>query len=94
MPSSSDPSSDHLPRHATRGRGTPINPPNRFEKISAEVDETAWADMDPDDVIRPGPQTQFFDDDSQSILSRNDSPDVPFTYGVNPYRGCEHVLLA
>lgn len=90
MPSCPDPSSDHLPRHATRGRGTPINPPNRFEKISAEVDETALADLDPDDVVRPGPQTQFFDDDSQSILSRNDSPDVPFTYGVNPYRGCEH----
>lgn len=24
------------------------------------------------------------------ILSRNDSPDVPFESSVNPYRGCEH----
>jgi DNA repair photolyase len=26
----------------------------------------------------------------RSIISRNDSPDVPFEQSVNPYRGCEH----
>lgn len=83
-------SSSRLPRHAGRGRGTPINPPNRFTPLRVEIDETAEADLAPEDVIRPSPQTQFYDDDSQSILSRNDSPDVPYTYGVNPYRGCEH----
>ncbi|GAB5559775.1 MAG: PA0069 family radical SAM protein [Synoicihabitans sp.] len=90
VPTSPDPSSEHLARHATRGRGTAINPANRFEKISLEIDDAALADLDPGEVERPGPSTQFFDDDSQSILSRNDSPDVPFTFGVNPYRGCEH----
>lgn len=85
-----DPNTDHLPRHTGRGRGTPINPPNRFERLHLAVDPHALADLDPNDVTRPCPQTQFFDDDSQSILSRNDSPDVPFTYGINPYRGCEH----
>lgn len=84
------PSSSSLPRHGGRGRGTPINPPNRFEQIRVEIDEAALADLDPDEVVRPNPRTQFFDDNSQSILSRNDSPDVPYTYGVNPYRGCEH----
>jgi DNA repair photolyase len=29
-------------------------------------------------------------DDSREILSRNDSPDVSFTWSVNPYRGCLH----
>ncbi len=29
-------------------------------------------------------------DASRSILSRNDSPDLPFRYSVNPYRGCFH----
>jgi DNA repair photolyase len=29
-------------------------------------------------------------DRSRSILSENDSPDVPFRFGANPYRGCEH----
>lgn len=90
VPSDSPESSSSLPRFAGRGRGTPINPPNRFERLHLELDDAAMADLDPEDVVRPNPRTQFFDDDSQSILSRNDSPDVPYTFGVNPYRGCEH----
>ena len=27
---------------------------------------------------------------AKSIISRNDSPDIPFTQSINPYRGCEH----
>lgn len=27
---------------------------------------------------------------SRSILSENDSPDIPFRWSVNPYRGCQH----
>jgi len=27
---------------------------------------------------------------ARSILTRNDSPDVPFDRSINPYRGCEH----
>jgi DNA repair photolyase len=29
-------------------------------------------------------------DASRTILSRNNSPDVPFTWSINPYRGCYH----
>lgn len=29
-------------------------------------------------------------DGSRTILSKNDSPDLDFTYSVNPYRGCAH----
>jgi len=39
---------------------------------------------------RPDPRTQFYFDNSESILTRNDSPDISFTVGLNPYRGCEH----
>ena len=35
-------------------------------------------------------KTQFFPDDSKSILVENHSPDIPFRYSMNPYRGCEH----
>ena len=35
-------------------------------------------------------QTQFFRDDSKSIIAKNDSYDVGFEYSINPYRGCEH----
>lgn len=44
---------------------------------------------DPED--QPGPvRTQFLRDDSQSVLTYNKSPDMPFEVGLNPYRGCEH----
>ena len=70
-------------------RGAAENPPNRFEKIHLEPD----ADWNPDDDDggRPlGPRTQFFKDHSQTVIARNDSPDVGFATSLNPYRGCEH----
>jgi DNA repair photolyase len=75
-------------RHAQvrGGRGTLSNPPNRFEKTHREP-----LDIEiPVDEERPGIPTKFFPDISRSILARNDSPDIPFTYSLNPYRGCEH----
>jgi DNA repair photolyase len=36
------------------------------------------------------PRTQFLRDHSQSVISYNDSPDLPFRASINPYRGCEH----
>jgi len=67
-----------------RGRGTGLNPANRFEEIGYEWDESA------DPAERPAPTTRFFRDASRSILVKNDSPDVPFSYSLNPYRGFEH----
>jgi DNA repair photolyase len=72
---------------APGGRGSATNPRNRFEKLSVELEPEALVDEDGERIL---PQTQFLRDDSQSIISRNDSPDIPFTAGVNPYRGCEH----
>jgi hypothetical protein len=66
------------------GRGASINPPNRFERLHVEIDP----DWPPDE--RPHPRTEFFFDASESLLTANDSPDIPFTTGLNPYRGCEH----
>jgi DNA repair photolyase len=47
---------------------------------------------EPEDTDEEQPllRTQFLQDGTQSIITRNDSPDVPFTYSFNPYRGCEH----
>ncbi|MGO9199813.1 MAG: PA0069 family radical SAM protein [Limisphaerales bacterium] len=67
-----------------RGRGTTSNPPNRFEKLSLERDP----DWDPEQD--PAPRTQFYRDLSQTLITFNDSPDIPFRASVNPYRGCEH----
>ncbi|MDH4069167.1 MAG: PA0069 family radical SAM protein [Ignavibacteria bacterium] len=69
-----------------KGRSTAVNPPNRFETKSFEPIEI---DL-PEDEERPPVPTRFYRDTSRTILARNDSPDVPFTFSVNPYRGCEH----
>ena len=67
-----------------RGRGAADNPPNRFEKIRLERDE----DWDP--AEDPSPKTGFLRDHSTSIITYNDSPDIPFSASLNVYRGCEH----
>ncbi len=61
-------------------RGTESNPENRFERIH----------LDMDGIDGNGVPTSFFRDASRSILAENDSPDIPFRYSLNPYRGCEH----
>ncbi len=66
------------------GRGASINPPNRFQQLYLAADPDC-----PDDE-RPHPRTQFFHDATESLLTKNDSPDVGFAYGLNAYRGCEH----
>jgi DNA repair photolyase len=71
----------HPSRH---GRGADDNPPNRFEKLHLERDEN-W---DPEED--PSPRTHFLRDLSKTIITFNDSPDIPFDAGLNPYRGCEH----
>ncbi len=38
----------------------------------------------------PVAEPEVYEDNSQSILSRNDSPDLGFRWSVNPYRGCFH----
>ncbi len=75
------------------GRGAGLNPPNRFERLHLAPDPDAPSGPPGDDDLpeaRPGPRTEFYLDASESILTRNDSPDLPFTFGLNPYRGCEH----
>jgi len=66
------------------GRGSTINPVNRFEALHYDVDE--WCDSGSPSHIR----TQVFQDDTQTIIARNQSPDIGFETSVNPYRGCEH----
>jgi DNA repair photolyase len=67
-----------------RGRGAADNPANRFIPIYREREP----DYDPSED--PAPATQFYRDASRTALASNDSPDIPFTYSLNPYRGCEH----
>lgn len=45
----------------------------------------------PDSRVAPAaPKTTVTAEEARKMLSRNDSPDIPFDVAVNPYRGCEH----
>ena len=56
------------------------NPHNRFHKQVVAYDEGDGP---------PPSQITLLDDRSRSILSENDSPDLPFRFSANPYRGCQ-----
>src|SRR3954468_13674676 len=73
---------------ALKTRGASWNPANRFEKL--HVDLTDVDVVDPTAALeeRPRRQTQYLRDDTKSIVSHNNSPDVGFEVSLNPYRGC------
>ena len=75
--------------HNQKGRSAAGDPPNRFLAIQRVVDPDAELDAE-DEPSRQRVTTQFLPDRSESIVTENDSPDVPLRYSVNPYRGCEH----
>src|SRR3954447_20465387 len=61
-------------------RPVPIsNPPNPWATTEVEYLEAA-----------PQVKLEVYEDHTRGILAKNDSPDVGFTYSVNPYRGCFH----
>ncbi|MFO0906551.1 MAG: PA0069 family radical SAM protein [Pirellulales bacterium] len=70
--------------------GSHLNPPNRFESTETvpDVEHLEWDD----EHLRGGPRREivYLPDESKSIVSENNSPDIPFRYSVNPYRGCVH----
>jgi DNA repair photolyase len=69
-----------------KGRGAVSNPTPRFAEHDRASLDDGWG-------IQPEPailRTSLHLDSARSILSRNDSPDVPFDRSLNPYRGCEH----
>jgi DNA repair photolyase len=70
------------------GRGAQSRPANRFERVAREVDGE-WLD-DEGAGAETKIATQYLPDDSQSLVTQNDSPDIGFRYSANPYRGCAH----
>lgn len=71
---------------AIRGRGVEGNPPNRFESLQHSSE---GIESDPKEG-ESSPKTEFIPDSTKSIIAYNDSPDIGFDAGINPYRGCEH----
>ena len=78
-----------IPDRPIKGRGAVSNRSGRFEAYQREATDDGWDSwVDPD--LQEAPDTILAVDRAKSILTRNDSPDVPFETSINPYRGCEH----
>lgn len=74
------------PEGSIKGRGASGNVPVRFDAL---LREAVQADF-PDPPERTAAKTTITLKQARSIISRNASPDVPFTQSINPYQGCEH----
>lgn len=55
------------------------NPPNPWAEGHVE-----WFGEPPEIELK------VYEEQARSILTENESPDIPFRYSVNPYRGCYH----
>lgn len=55
------------------------NPPNPFAG-----EHCCWLEEP------PAVKLEVYEEQARSILATNDSPDIPFRWSLNPYRGCQH----
>jgi DNA repair photolyase len=69
-----------------RGRGAGINPSGRFETREREALDDGWQSLESLEPFRTEVQVEK----PRAIITRNESPDIPFDRSINPYRGCEH----
>jgi DNA repair photolyase len=76
------------PPKLRKGRGAISNPEGRFETRRVEAVDDGWL-VDSDQELPPL-ATTVTAEHAKSIISRNDSPDIPFEQSINPYRGCSH----
>ena len=76
---------------SARGRGATLNAtPSRFGLAVREVDGD-WLDAATTVDDAPPPlRTSVTIERPRTIITRNQSPDVPFDRSINAYRGCEH----
>jgi DNA repair photolyase len=68
------------------GRAARSNASGRYERRSVHAFDDGW---EPTTDGAPA-ATRVASEGARRILTRNDSPDVPFDVSINPYRGCEH----
>jgi DNA repair photolyase len=69
-----------------RGRGTAESPDARFLDTTRNAVDDGWDGMDLPEAV----QTTVTQEHPKTIISHNQSPDIPFEASINPYRGCEH----
>ena len=78
---------DALQDRPRKGRGAVGNRTGRFEAAERVAVDDGWGLADEE----PAPlRTTLEVDSARRIITRNQSPDIPFDRSINPYRGCEH----
>jgi DNA repair photolyase len=70
-----------------KGRGAISNGSGRFESLAVERVDDGWGIADEE---LPPLETTVQPEPPASVITRNNSPDIPFDLSINPYRGCEH----
>jgi len=75
-----------------KGRGATLNPPSRYLAQVSEAVDDGWGPLSGPDDGNPvvGPETRLLPDRTVTLITRNQSPDVPFDRSINPFKGCEH----
>lgn len=70
--------------------GSQLNPPNPYAATQQvlDADHLEW-DQEYLNGLNER-HVEYLSDESKSIVSENNSPDIPFRYSINPYRGCQH----
>lgn len=70
-------------------RGDANAQPDAVDETECSVSQDAEGAMDAPDSV-PRLRTSLSAEPVRTIISKNDSPDIPFNLSINPYRGCEH----
>ena len=73
-----------------KGRGAVSNMQGRFEVDTRERFDDGWTVPGAAEPAGTPPRTVVSDECAKSILTRNNSTDIPFGVSLNPDRGCEH----
>ena len=88
---------DIIPEPQRKGRGAVSNASGRFESERRIRIDDGWGPSKADssgagwqDDDLPALRTTVMADTTKRIITTNDSPDIPFSQSINPYRGCEH----
>jgi DNA repair photolyase len=69
-----------------KGRGALSNPPNRFAATRVADVEDGWSLQEVPESVA----THVRPERARTLITTNQSPDIPFDQSINPYRGCEH----
>ncbi len=72
-----------------KGRGAGSNRASRFLAAHSEAVADGW-EQPGETPQATHPDTRLLPDRTQRLITRNQSPDIPFDQSINPYKGCEH----